>query len=134
MKGTKSEFGYKLHSRIDKEHQFGQRFDTSTAGETVCRDKGSFGAVPVASIDPTMKRSVRGKPISTKDQRRDRAISRTRSLVELPFAVIKRVFHVGFVMVTAQLQVRAKNLVAWFSCHLFNLVAVRKNQTVGDRS
>jgi len=30
-KGTKSEFGYKLHSLIDKEFQFIRRFDTSTA-------------------------------------------------------------------------------------------------------
>ena len=54
-KGNKSEFGYKLHSLIDKEYQFVRRFDTSTAslhdnqidlsqkGETVYRDKGYFG-------------------------------------------------------------------------------------------
>ena len=30
-KGTKSQFGYKLHSIIDKEYQFIRRFDTTTA-------------------------------------------------------------------------------------------------------
>jgi IS5 family transposase len=50
-KGDKSQFGYKLHSLIDKEYQFIRRFDTTTAslhdsqidlsqkGETVYRDK-----------------------------------------------------------------------------------------------
>ena len=60
---------------------------------------GYFGTIPFASIDKTMKRSVRGKPISTKDKRRNRAISRTRALVERSFAGIKRVFHAGHVMV-----------------------------------
>jgi IS5 family transposase len=137
-KGNKSEFGYKLHSLIDKEYQFVRRFDTSTAslpdnqidlsqkGETVYRNKRYFGTVPFASIDKTMKRSVRGKPISTKDKRRNRATSKTRSLVERPFAVIKRVFHAGHVMVTTPLRVHAKNLFACFSYNLFNLVTVQK--------
>ena len=141
-KGTKSEFGYKLHSLIDKEFQFVRRFDTSTAslhdsqidlsqkGETIYRDKGYFGSVPFASIDKTMKRSVRGKLISTKDKRRNRAVSRTRSLVERPFAVIKRVFHAGHVMVTTHLRIHAKNLFACFSYNLFNLVTVQKNHMV----
>lgn len=141
-KGTKSEFGYKLHSLIDKEYQFIRRFDTSTAslhdsqidlsqkGETVYRDKGYFGTVPFASIDKTMKRSVRGKPISTKDKRRNRAISRTRSLVERPFAVIKRLFHSGHVLVTTHLRVHAKNLFARFSYNLFNLATTRNTPPV----
>ena len=140
--GTKSEFGYKFHSLIEKEYYFIRRFDTSTAslhdsqvdlsqkGETVYRDKGYFGTVPFASMDKTMNRSVRGKPISTKDKRRNRAISRTRSLVERPFAVIKRVFHAGHVMVTIHLRVHAKNLFACFSYNLFKLVTVQKNHTV----
>jgi len=77
-----------------------------------------------------MKRSVRGKSISTKNNRRNRAISRTRSLVERPFAVIKRVFHAGHVMVTTHLRVHAKNLFAYFSYNLFNLVTIRKNHPV----
>jgi len=136
-KGNKSQFGYKLHSIIDKEHQFIRRFDTTTAsvhdsqvdlsqkGETVYRDKGYFGSVPFASMDKTMRRSVRGHPISTKDKRRNRAISRVRSLVERPFAVIKRVFHSGHLMVTTHLRVHARMLFACFSYNLFNLVSIR---------
>ena len=79
----KSEFGFKLHSLIDKEYQFIRRFDTSTAsvhdnqidlsqkGETVYRDKGYFGSIPFASMDKTMKRSVRSHPISTRDKRKN---------------------------------------------------------------
>lgn len=141
-KGSVSRFGYKLHSLIDKEYQFVRRFDTSTAslhdsqvdlsqkGETVYRDKGYFGAIPFASIDKTMRRSVRGHPISTKDERRNRAINRTRSLVERQFAVIKRVFHAGHVMVTTHLRVHAKNLFVCFSYNLFNLITVREKHPI----
>ena len=137
-KGTKSEFGFKLHTIVDKENQFIRRFDTSSAsvhdnqidlsqkGETVYRDKGYFGTIPFASMDKTMKRSVRGHPISTRDKRRNRAISRVRSLVERPFAVIKRVFRSGHVHVTTHLRVHVKNLFACFSYNLFNLVTVQK--------
>jgi len=137
-KGTKSEFGFKLHTIIDKENQFIRRFDTSTAsvhdsqidlsqkGETVYRDKGYFGSIPFASMDKTMKRSVRGHPISTRDKRRNRAISRVRSLVERPFSVIKRLFRSGHVQVTTHLRVHVKNLFACFSYNLFNLVTVQK--------
>jgi IS5 family transposase len=129
-KGSKSEFGYKLHSLVDKEHQFIRRFDTTTAsthdsqidlsekGETVYRDKGYFGSSPFASMDKTMKRAVRGKPLTVKDKRRNRAISRTRSRVERPFAVIKSVFHSGHVLVTTVVRVHVKNL---FSCFAYNL-------------
>ena len=141
-KGSKSEFGYKVHTIIDKEHQFIWRFDTTTAslhdsqidlsekGETVYRDKGYFGTIPFASMDKTMKKSVRGKPLSEKDHRRNRAISRVRALVERPFAVIKRVFHSGHVMVTTHLRVHTKNLFACFSYNLFNLVTLAKANPV----
>ena len=141
-KGTKSEFGYKVHTIIDKEFQFIRRFDTTTAsvhdsqidlsqkGETVYRDKGYFGTTPFASMDKTMKRAVRGKPLSEKDKRRNRAISRVRARVERPFAVMKRVFHSGHVMVTTHLRVHVKNLFACFSYNLFNLVTLAKANPV----
>ena len=136
-KGTKSEFGFKLHTIIDKDNQFIRRFDTSTAslhdsqidlsqkGETVYRDKGYFGTVPFASMDKTMRRAVRGKELSEKDKRRNRAISRTRSLVERPYAVIKRVFNAGHVQVTAHLRVHVKNLISCFCYNPFNLISIK---------
>jgi len=137
-KGSQSEFGYKLHSLIDKEYQFIRRFDTTTAsthdsqidlsekGETVYRDKGYFGTIPFASMDKTMKKSVRGKPLTIKEKRRNKAISRVRALVERPYAVIKRGFCAGHVMVTSVRRTHAKNLFACFSYNLYNLVTVRK--------
>jgi IS5 family transposase len=137
-KGSKSEFGYKLHSLIDKEYQFIRRFDTTTAsthdsqvdlsekGETVYRDRGYFGTIPFASMDKTMKKAVRGKPLTIKEKRRNKAISRVRALVERPFAVIKRGFHAGHVMVTTIRRTHAKNLFACLSYNLNNLVKVQK--------
>ena len=129
-KGQKSHFGYKLHTIVDKETQIIRRFATSTAslhdskidlsepGETVYRDRGYFGSSINGSMDKTMKRATRNHPISTKDKRRNKAISRVRSLGERPYAVIKRVFHAGYVMVTTVERVNIKNL---FSCFSYNL-------------
>lgn len=114
-----------------------QRFDTTTAsvhvsqidlsqkGETVYRDKGYFGTIPFASIAKTMNRAVRGKKLSEKDIRRNRAINRTRSLVERSFAVIKRVFHSGHLMVTTHLRAHTKNLVSCFCYNLSNLISIK---------
>ena len=91
-KGSKSYFGYKLHSLMDKDHQLIRRIETTTAslhdsridlsrkGETVYRDKGYFGVKPQASMDKTMHRATRGHPLSIKENRRNKAISRTRAL------------------------------------------------------
>lgn len=133
-KGKKSSFGFKLHILMDRDHQLIRRVQTTTAsvhdsqvdlsrtGETVYRDKGYFGVRPQASMDKTMHRAVRGHPLSIQEKRRNRAISRTRSLVERPFAVIKRVFQAGHVRVTTGARVHLKNL---FSCLAFNLTQLR---------
>ena len=133
-KGKKSSFGYKLHILMDKEHQLIRRMETTTAsrhdgqvdlsrkGETVYRDKGYFGVKPQASMDKTMHRSTRGHPLSIKEERRNRAIMRTRSLVERPFAVMKRVYRAGHMLVTTVARVNCKNL---FSCFAFNLQQLR---------
>lgn len=129
-KGSKSQFGYKLHILLDKDCQLIRRIETTTASlhdsqidlsqndETVYRDNGYFGVKPRASMDKTMHRAVRGKPLSIKENRRNKAISRTRSQVERPFAVMKRMFHAGHLMVTTVARVRVKNTL---SCINFNL-------------
>ncbi len=133
-KGKKSSFGYKLHILMDKEHQLIRRMETTTAslhdsqvdlsrkGETVYRDKGYFGVMHQASMDKTMHRNTRGHPLSIKEERRNRAIMRTRSLVERPFAVIKRMYRAGHTLVTTAARVNCKNL---FSCFAFNLQQLR---------
>jgi IS5 family transposase len=128
-KAHKSHFGYKLHTVVDKETQIIRRFATSTArlhdsqidlsepGETVYRDRGSFGTSINGSMDKTMKKATRNHPISTMGKRRNKAISRVRSLGERPYAVIKRVFHTDYVMVTTVERVNKKPL----SCFSYNL-------------
>ncbi len=115
---------------MDKEYQLIRRIETTTAslhdsridlsrkGETVYRDKGYFGVKPQASMDKTMHRATRGHPLSIKENRRNKAISRTRSLVERPFAVLKRTFEAGHLMVTTVARAHVKNT---FSCMNFNL-------------
>jgi IS5 family transposase len=129
-KGSKSYFGYKAHILVDKENILIRRIETTTAkthdsqkdlseeGETVYRDKGYFGVKPKASMDKTMRRAVKNKPLSEKDKRRNTAISRTRSLVEYPFAVIKRTFHGGHQLVTTVKRIHVKNI---FSCFAYNM-------------
>ena len=137
-KGKKSTFGYKLHTLIDKEWQLIRRLATTTAslhdsridllkpGETVYRDKGYFGVKPAASMDKTMHRAVRNHPLSIKENRRNRAISRTRALVERPYAVIKRYFGAGHVLVTTVARVHLATMFACFSYNLLHLCTIQR--------
>ena len=137
-KGAKSHYGFKLHTIVDKETQIIRRFATSTAslhdsqvdlseeGETVYRDRGYFGAPIKGSMDKTMKKATRNHPISTKDKRRNKAISRVRSLCERPYAVMKRVFHAGHVMVTTVERVHIKNLFTCFSYNLYRMKGINE--------
>jgi len=139
-KGTKSQFGYKLHTLVDTEHQLIRRLTTTTAslhdsqvdlskpGETVYRDKGYYGVKPAASMDKTMHRAVRGHPLPIKEKRRNRAISRTRALVERPYAVIKRYFHAGQVLVTTVARVHLANVFACFNYNLLQLRTIQRRE------
>jgi len=55
----------------------------------VYRDKEYFGTIPFASIDKTMKKSVRGKPITIKEKRRNNTVSRVRALLSVPMRLLK---------------------------------------------
>ena len=139
-KGKKSQFGYKLHTLVDKEFQLIRRLATTTAslhdsridlsktGETVYRDKGYFGVKPAASMDKTMHRAVRGHPLSIREKRRNRAIGRTRALVERPYAVIKRYFHAGHVLVTTVARAHLANVMACFNYNLLQLRMIQRRE------
>jgi len=130
-RGETPYFGYKFHALVDKEYHLIRRIETTSAAvhdsqvdlsmpdETVYRDKGYFGVKPRAAINKTMNRAVRGRPLSIKDKRRNRAISRVRRVIERSFAVIKRFFHGDHVLVTTRERVHIKNM---FSACSFNLV------------
>lgn len=137
-RNTKSQFGYKLHTLMDKDHQLIRRIETTTAsvhdsqidlsppGETVYRDKGYFGVKPRASMNKTMDGAVRGHPLTTKQKRRNRAISRVRRVIERSCAVIKRLFHADHVLVTTIPRVHMKHIFSSFSFDLVQLGTLRK--------
>lgn len=136
-KGNNSYFGYKMHTLVDKEFMIIREVGTSTAslhdsqidltepGQTVYRDKGYFGVKPNASMDITMHRATRDHPLSCKEKRRNKAISRIRSLGELPYAVMKRIFKGGHVLVTTIERVHVKNIFSCFSYNLYRLNSVQ---------
>jgi len=123
-------FGFKLHAKSDLEHGLvraveatpasvhDSRVDLSLPGEVVYRDKGYFGVEP-RGYDATMRRGVRGHPLCEADKARNRRIGSKRRPVERVFAVLKRVFHGGRVLVTSLPRVGVKLV---FSCFCFNLL------------
>ena len=134
-KNNRTFFGYKGHNIVDdsnpvpvirsyavttaKAHD--TRIDLSKRGITVYRDKGYFGSDP-KGIDGTMDRAVRNHKLSIESVRRNLRISRKRSLVEYPYAVIKRVFHFSHVLVTMVRRVRVKFM---FACFGYNVHALK---------
>ena len=129
-KGAKSSFGFKLHIKPDVDHGLIRELETTTAsvhdsrvdlsrkGEVVYKDKAYFG-VEIRGFSAAMRRGVRGHPLGIRDKLRNRRINRKRAPGERPFAVIKRVFNGGHVMVTTLPRVHVKMV---FACLCFNLV------------
>jgi len=66
-----------------------------------------------------MRRGVRGHPLCIRDRLRKGRISRRKTPVERVFAVLKRVFDGGHVLVTTVPRVRVKMT---FACLCFNLL------------
>jgi len=131
-KGDEIHFGYKLHSKVDMDYGLIREIQTSTAslhdsqvdlssiGEVVLRDKGYFGAL-TKGYDFTMKRRTTEYPLSIIDKERNRLISRLRAPGERPFAVIKRIFKAGNMLVTTLNRVHIKMVVTAFAFNLFQL-------------
>ena len=125
-----SVYGYKLHVKTDLDLDLirsvdvtgasvhDSRVDLSLPGEAVYRDKGYFGVKP-RGYDATMMRGVKGHPISLRDQLRNNRIGSKRRPVERVFALLKRGFRSGRMLVTSLGRVRVKLV---FSCFCFNLV------------
>jgi len=129
-KGSKSYYGYKLHAKPDVDLGLIRDLETTTAsvhdsrvdlsrpGEVVYKDKAYHG-VRSRGFDATMKRGARGHPLGIRDKLRNKRINRKRAPGERPFAVIKRVFNMGHVLVTTLPRVHVKMV---FACLCFNLV------------
>jgi len=129
-KDSKSSFGFKLHAKTDTDlglirdlettpaNVHDSRVDLSRPGEVVYPDKGYFGVKP-RGYSATMRRGVRGHPLGIRDKLRNRRINRKRAPGERPFALIKRVFNAGHVLVTTVPRFHVKMI---FACLCFNLV------------
>jgi IS5 family transposase len=96
--------------------------DLSRRGEVVYWDRGYFGVKPIG-YDAMMRRGVRGHPLGVRDRLGNRCISRRRASVERAFAMLKRVFHAGHVLVTTVERVHVKMV---FTCFCFNLLQMAR--------
>ena len=140
-KGDEFHFGYKLHSKVDLDYALIRDIDTTTAkvhdsrvdlsvpGEVVLRDKGYFG-VPARGEDFTMKRRTTERPLDELENERNRLISKLRSPGERPFAVIKRVFGAGRVLVTTMKRVHGKMIVAAIAYNLYQLYTLKRAEVI----
>ncbi len=135
-------YGYKLHVKSDVKHSLIRDIETTTAkdhdGKTnlveeeddkAYRDKGyCFTPLPEGVKDMTMRRAVRGHPLTKKEKERNRRISKIRSPGERPFAVIKEVFHDGVTYVTTLARVHLKNMFACFAFNVYQLVTLERKR------
>jgi IS5 family transposase len=140
-KGSKSYFGYKLHTKLDTDHGLIRELETTTAsvhdsqvdlskkGEVAYRDRGYQGAV-AKGYSATMKRGARDHPLGIMDKLRNLRISKKRAPVERHYAVIKRVFKAGHVLVTTVPRVNVKMIFTAVGFNLSQLCTLRKQGVV----
>jgi IS5 family transposase len=140
-KGDEIHFGYKFHLKVDMDYGLIREIQTSTAslhdsqvdlssiGEVILRDKGYFGALAKGN-DFTMTRRTTEFPLSILEKERNRLISRLRSPGERPFAVIKRIFDAGRVLVTTVSRVHVKMVITAFDFNLFQLCTLKNAKII----
>jgi len=140
-KGNKSYFGFKLHSKLDTDLGLIRALETTPAsvhdsqvdlskkGEVVYRDRGYHGVAPNGH-SATMKRGARDHPLGIMDRLRNLRISKKRAPGERHYAVIKRVFNAGHVLVTTVPRVHVKMLFSAFGFNLYQLHTLRKQGVV----
>jgi IS5 family transposase len=92
--------------------------DLSEEGEVVDRNKGYFG-VKLRGYDAMMRRGVKGSSAGRMGQAEEQAYQQEEGAGERLFAVIKRGFKAGYVVVTTVPCVHVKMVFAYFC---FNLV------------
>jgi len=126
-KRGRSYFGFKLHTKDELSTGLISDFEVTTASvhdnnidltkldEPCVRDRGYTGG---RGLCVNMIRATRGTPLTQEDKELNRFLSTVRAPVEHPFAVIKRVFHSGRVLVTTVVRVKTKMI---FVCTCYNL-------------
>lgn len=128
-KNERSFFGYKLHTKSDLSTGYVSDFDVTTAslhdenmdltkkGEPCVRDRGYTNGGG-RGLCITMIRASPGKPLTEKQKELNSFLSKVRAPVEHPYAVMKRIFHGGRVLVTTVQRVKVKMT---FVCTCYNL-------------
>lgn len=133
-------YGYKIHTKIDVDHQLMRDFEVTTAALhdvninlvdkndlIAYRDKGYFGrSMHKNIIDMTMKRATRARKLNGGEQRRNNCIAKIRSPGERQYAVIKRVFDGGRTLVKTIERVSIKEMFKCFAYNLYQLVTLFK--------
>ena len=131
-KNHEHHFGYKQHTltneikiieklSVTPANVHDSQIDLSLPGIICYRDKGYFGS-ECKGINGTMDRAVRGHRLPMKSIHRNLRISRIRSLVEHPYAFMKRMFGFAHTMVTTVQRVRVKT---YFTAMCYNLMRAR---------
>ena len=77
-----------------------------------------------------MKRRTTDRPLDQIDKERNRLISKLRSPGERPFAVIKRIFGAGRVLVTTVERVDVKMTVAAIAYNLFQMCTLKNSRII----
>jgi len=77
-----------------------------------------------------MKRRTTDRPLEEIEVERNRLISKLRSPGERPFAVIKRVFGAGRLLVTTLKRVHGKMIVAAIAYNLYQLYTLKKAKVI----
>ena len=139
-KGGKSHYGCKLHSKMDIDYGLIREIETTPSsihdsqidltkpGELAYRDRGYLGA-SCKGHNATMNRATRSHPLSTKDKKLNKRITRKRAPSERPYVVIKNIFHSGHVKVTTTLRTHTKNIFTCFCYNLLQLITLKQKNT-----
>lgn len=129
-KGSKSYFGFKLHTKVRKGSKIIEEVAVTTAkthdgaidmtkpDDVIYRDRGYTGINTKAKGDGTMKR---GK-LDIRQKMRNKRISKKRAEGEHPMATIVRCFNGGYTRLTTTYRVFTQQI---FVCFAYNLYRLR---------
>jgi len=140
VKNKHIHFGYKLHQKTDVDNGLIRELEVTTASvhdskvdltekddDTAYRDKGYFGVAPHLKVkDMTMKRAVRGKPLTKREKLYNKAIAKIRAPGERPFSVLQRVFKGGRTRVKNLQRVTVQEVMDCFAYDLYQLFTLAK--------
>jgi len=144
VKNGQIHYGYKLHAKMDVDHQLIRSVDVTAAntadnqvdlieeGDVAAfRDKGYTGTpLKTQNVrDETMLKNTRKRKLNGGQQRKNKRISKTRALGERPFAVIKQTFKNTKTHVTTLSRNKIKDMWKCFAYNLYQLVTLQKQAT-----